>query len=345
MRIGIVGSWRSDSGEWKRKGAFEEFQTACRTLGRKLAASGTKIIVGGQSESTADFHVVDGVLNALDGHLPDSPLIEILRPEQEAPHYWKEATAHPGVFEFHDTKARHWFDAHLLALREADCLLAIGGAEHTYHAGLAAIVARKPLVPVGSFGGAASRLVQALGSLNPAGPGNSDDLRALNAPWTDTTLARVFRMAGIGRRPRILIVHGHDNDRRELQAWLETRELCQAFIMQEEFANGRTIPEKFEEMAKSMDGAIALATPDDLGGAVGEGCQRNRARQNVWIEAGWFWGRLGRHSLLLLCKGDIEIPSDLQGVEHYPYASGTSEQAKSITTFIRRLAENPRIRS
>ncbi|MDH8506261.1 nucleotide-binding protein, partial [Klebsiella pneumoniae] len=39
-----------------------------------------------------------------------------------------------------------------------------------------------------------------------------------------------------------------------------------------------------------------------------------RARQNVLYELGYFAGKLGRGKVLVLRKGDIEIPSDLAGV-------------------------------
>lgn len=36
--------------------------------------------------------------------------------------------------------------------------------------------------------------------------------------------------------------------------------------MGEKFGKGRTLAEKFESLAGEVDGAIAIATPDDLGG-------------------------------------------------------------------------------
>jgi len=42
--------------------------------------------------------------------------------------------------------------------------------------------------------------------------------------------------------------------------------------------------------------------------------QRQRARQNVIFELGYFVAALGRGRVCLLLKGDVEIPSDLYGV-------------------------------
>ena len=192
----------------------------------------------------------------------------------------------------------------------------------------------KRLIPVGCFGGAASRLLRDLAAVNPADP---HDLLSLNGPWDDTVLGAVLRWAGIGRRPRIMLVHGHSDDRHELQSWLQQQDFCDVLVMQQEFGGSRTFPEKFEQVASTADGAVALATPDDAGAAADEGVLASRARQNVWLEVGWFWGHLGRDRLFLLLKGDLEVPSDLAGVEYYQYKDAPSELAKQLTEFARRL--------
>lgn len=45
-----------------------------------------------------------------------------------------------------------------------------------------------------------------------------------------------------------------------------------------------------------------------------ESRKRNRARQNVVFEAGYFIGKLGRENVVLLANKEIEMPSDLYGV-------------------------------
>jgi predicted nucleotide-binding protein len=64
---------------------------------------------------------------------------------------------------------------------------------------------------------------------------------------------------------------------------------------------------------------------------------RPRAWQNVWLEVGWFWGCLGRKRVLVMCKGNIEIPSDLQGLEYYRYSDTPTEAGDSIRDFVRQL--------
>jgi len=59
-----------------------------------------------------------------------------------------------------------------------------------------------------------------------------------------------------------------------------------------------------------------LLTPDDRGGlaSLPYESQRQRARQNVIFELGYFIGRLGRNRVCALYSENVEIPSDYSGV-------------------------------
>jgi predicted nucleotide-binding protein len=56
-------------------------------------------------------------------------------------------------------------------------------------------------------------------------------------------------------------------------------------------------------------------TPDDEGGLAG-GTHRPRARQNVVFELGFFIGKLGPAGVAALLKGDVEKPSDFDGIAY-----------------------------
>jgi hypothetical protein len=137
----------------------------------------------------------------------------------------------------------------------------------------------------------------------------------------------------------VMIVHGHDQQARaELEAFMLKRFPHVnpiAMIAEEQAAH--TLPEKFEKIAGQVRGAIAILTPDDLARAVREGEDRVRARQNVVVEVGWFWGRLGRGRCLLLKRGDLELPSDLSGVEVHSFKESPNECSEVIRDFIARL--------
>ena len=123
-------------------------------------------------------------------------------------------------------------------------------------------------------------------------------------------------------RSNIFVVHGQDDVARdELLAWLEEfRPDINVFRLAELGKAGQPIPTEFERLAALSDLAIVLITPDDVGRRKEDTTDRTRARQNVWLEAGWFWGRLGRTRTLLLLKGNVEErPSDIDGILYIQY--------------------------
>src|ERR1017187_1463767 len=84
--------------------------------------------------------------------------------------------------------------------------------------------------------------------------------------------------------------------------------------------------------------AGAGGPPGDVGGPADE-TTRPRARQNVWLEVGGFWGRLGRNKVMVIRKANIEIPSDLQGLEYYSYNDTPEEAGDRIRAFVSRLQQ------
>ncbi len=116
----------------------------------------------------------------------------------------------------------------------------------------------------------------------------------------------------------IFIIHGRDNETKETVARFLSRLALNPVILHEQPNRGRTIIEKFEQHAQ-VGFAMALLTPDDVG-ALQEDLDnlKPRARQNVIFEFGYFIGRLGRNHVCALTKGDVEIPSDYDGVIYIP---------------------------
>ncbi|WP_341225944.1 nucleotide-binding protein [uncultured Arcticibacterium sp.] len=112
----------------------------------------------------------------------------------------------------------------------------------------------------------------------------------------------------------VFIVHGHDNELKTEVQLLLTRAGVNNIVLHEQADRGRTIIDKLVGESESSNYAIALLSPDDL---VSDGTKR--ARQNVILEIGYFIGRLGKERVRLLKRGEIEIPSDLQGVLYENY--------------------------
>ncbi len=134
----------------------------------------------------------------------------------------------------------------------------------------------------------------------------------------------------------IMIVHGHDElARKDLENFLLTRfPQVSPVLMIDDQDGAMTLPEKFERLANEVSGALVLLTPDDLGVTIRTGSECVRARQNVVLEVGWFWARKGRNKVLLLARGDLEIPTDLAGAEVHRFNSAPTECSERIRAFI-----------
>jgi predicted nucleotide-binding protein len=110
------------------------------------------------------------------------------------------------------------------------------------------------------------------------------------------------------------VVHGHDEGARESVARFLEKVDLKPIILHERPSKGRTLITKFREESADIGFAIVLMTPDDRGAEVGEPATRQRSRQNVVFEPGFFIGRLGPERVAALVKGNIERPSDFDGV-------------------------------
>jgi CAP12/Pycsar effector protein, TIR domain len=160
---------------------------------------------------------------------------------------------------------------------------------------------------------------------------------ASNAPVVVGALPIAHRQI---RALPLMIVHGHDVAARlELENFLlRNFPHVTPMTMIDKAASAWTLAEKFERMATSVRGALAILSPDDLVLTRRTSAQAARARQNVIVELGWFWGRFGRGKCLLLVRGDVDIPSDLSGVDLHRFAASPLECSENIREFIAELA-------
>jgi len=113
---------------------------------------------------------------------------------------------------------------------------------------------------------------------------------------------------------QIFVVHGHDQGARESVARFIERIGFEPIILHERPNKGRTIITKFREEASDVGFAIVLMTPDDHGAEAGVTNTKLRARQNVVFELGFFIGAFGPERVVAIVKGDVERPSDFEGV-------------------------------
>jgi hypothetical protein len=347
MRIAVLGSWREeDQADWKLRENAPAFYKAARRVGEELAKAGHSLIVGSDSMHMADRHAVDGALSVLDqaDQAPPATRIRVIRLRSKRRSFDKVQRSHPGLIVEEEVETTTLASVKAFQTKRADAVVLLGGAEKTQQAGLTAAVSGKPLACIGSFGGAARRLNQLfLGSPTTWGyeAESETKLQQLQGPFSDVVLRIALSVAWIEGAPKLFLIHGRSTDRDYLKNYLSNElQVGQVIVLADKFKPMEPIPLMFERYARSVDGAIALVTPDDFGGlAVSPEETAPRARQNVWIEVGWFWGRRGRSKLLLLRKGGTEIPSDLAGVENYEYTQfpldpGTQDK---IRLFVEKL--------
>lgn len=126
--------------------------------------------------------------------------------------------------------------------------------------------------------------------------------------------------AGTGK-PRVFIVHGHDDAAKQEVARTLERAGFAPIILHEQANSGKTIIEKIEAYTDVCFGVI-LYTPCDLGRANKEDAQEKpRARQNVVFEHGYLIAKLKRERVCALVKDGVEIPGDMSGVVYIPMDS------------------------
>ncbi|EOB6641797.1 nucleotide-binding protein [Vibrio vulnificus] len=117
---------------------------------------------------------------------------------------------------------------------------------------------------------------------------------------------------------KVFIVHGHD-DRAKIETarFIEAAGL-EAIILHEQPSGSKTIIEKIESYG-DVGFAVILYTPCDVGSKKSDAIElKERARQNVVFEHGYFIGRLGRSRVAALVKDSVETPNDISGVVYTP---------------------------
>lgn len=125
---------------------------------------------------------------------------------------------------------------------------------------------------------------------------------------------------------KTFIVHGREDKPAYELAWVLERDMgLIPIILRERTDEGRTIIEKLEKHS-DVKYAFIILTPDDVGALATERKNLNsRARQNVILELGYFLGKLGRKNVCCLLKGDIELPSDMEGIIYKQFKESVRE--------------------
>lgn len=142
-----------------------------------------------------------------------------------------------------------------------------------------------------------------------------------------------------GTKIKLFVSHGHDNKfNAEVISWLKNRKFVnvQVISFERSVLPGETASIRLPALAYDVDAAIILATPDDVGGPKNSELNE-RARQNVWMEFGFFWAKLGLKRIVLIRKGNIELPRNLAGVTYLEVENSISEKGAELSNFLKSL--------
>jgi predicted nucleotide-binding protein len=127
---------------------------------------------------------------------------------------------------------------------------------------------------------------------------------------------------------KIFIVHGHDTVAREQLELVLHRLGLNPYILQNQDGGSKTIIENLEQNIYSESAfGIVLMTPDDYGYRKDQADaeRQPRTRQNVIMEMGMVMASLGRDRMAILKKGNLEIPSDADGIIRLEFNDSVKE--------------------
>jgi predicted nucleotide-binding protein len=126
----------------------------------------------------------------------------------------------------------------------------------------------------------------------------------------------------------VFLVHGHDSATISIVEAYLTGLGVKTFVLSRVGSGAQSLLQKFFKSAADARFAIVILSPDDLGASriqyeadgIGDRALQFRARQNVILELGYFYGYLGWERVFVLYRPpekvhpNFERPSDIDGV-------------------------------
>jgi|GEM_PF-4530432 len=109
-------------------------------------------------------------------------------------------------------------------------------------------------------------------------------------------------------------------------------------ILKEKLSNGDQIWESLERSSIRCDLAIFLATDDDQVSVKDSKRPEARARQNVWLEFGFFGAKLGISRTLLLVHEKVTVPSNINSNHYIKFGENLFGVRSAIEKHIKTLS-------
>ena len=142
----------------------------------------------------------------------------------------------------------------------------------------------------------------------------------------------------VNEKTKIFVVHGHDDIALEQLELILRRLNLAPFILQNNDGHSKTLIEALEtRIYEEAAFGIVLMTPDDYGYKKTEDNEQRqpRVRQNVILEMGMVMASLGRDKMVILKKGNLELPSDVSGVIYLEFNDHVKEVAVKLANRIK----------
>jgi len=135
---------------------------------------------------------------------------------------------------------------------------------------------------------------------------------------------------------RVFLGHGHSDDWKKIKDHLHEKQGYEVEAYEVGARAGHTIRDVLETMlVKSSIAFLVMTAEDEVGG------EAVRARQNVVHEVGLFQGRLGFGRAIAVVEKNVEVFSNLHGLDQIRYATGHVESTfgEVLATIRREFAD------
>ena len=306
MKILFQGGWVPGRDPEENKVPIMEY---CATFGRFVVQNGHTAVL--TSDRHLDKLIADEVVKESDrlGHDVKQHLMFLL------PERIREIPDKGRVVRMSDRN--WWIQERTFFVQQSDALVAVGGGRGTFDCVEKALLINKPVFVAGAIPSKATEAWKnAHRTYRYLADGDADFLDDVNVTATEffTNVFRIINeIAHIAYPRRVFVVHGHDHHARDMLVDVLRRMDFDPIVLEEQASKSLTIIEKLEREINNIGFAFVLCSPDDLGRAKG-GPEANRPRQNVVFEHGLLIGHLGRDRTCALIQGDLEMPSDINGL-------------------------------
>jgi predicted nucleotide-binding protein len=306
MKILFQGGWKAGRNPDETKETITKY---CSCLARHIVTHGHTIVLS--SNRDFDRLIADEVCRASQAvgkSVKDHLLFLLPQRETEVPTQGRVVRFPEGYW---------WSEERTYYVQHTDAVIVVGGGRGTFDCAEKAFLCHKPVFVAAAIPckptDAWKNRARGYKYLEDNDADFLDDINVTPDEFFTHVFAILNKLAQVAYSRRVFVVHGHDDHARDTLADILRRLQFDPVILQDEASHSLTIIEKLERDTGRVGFAFIIYTPDDLS-KTREGGEQYRARQNVVFEHGLLIGLLGRERTCAIIHGNVEIPSDIQGM-------------------------------